>query len=146
MKGHLGTQIVAISKTNLPGKEISVCVLTCSPVQGVFATMGYQSTGQCSPPTWRLLLLRLKFYHNRTPTGCHSKRIRLLPFIIRYDNWPRNACHPCLLQIHQLHPPKLANAGSMSPHSIHTALEDWLIDNVTGYMLPSHANQVGNSF
>ncbi len=52
---------------------------------------------------------------------------------------------PCRLQIHWLRPPKLANAGSTSPHSIHTALEDWLINNVTDYTLPLHANIVGNS-
>ena len=34
----------------------------------------------------------------------------------------------------------------MLSHSIHIALEDGLIDNVTGYMLPTYANVVGNSF
>ncbi len=34
----------------------------------------------------------------------------------------------------------------MSPHSIHTALEDKLINNETGYMLPLHTNIVGNCF
>ena len=33
-----------------------------------------------------------------------------------------------------------------SPHSIQTSLEVGLINNVTGYMLPLHANIVGNSF
>jgi hypothetical protein len=110
----------------VPGGQLSnmyECVLTCSPVQGVFATTGYQPTGQCSPPTYRLLLLRLKFYHNRTPAGCCSQRIRLLPFVIRYGNWPCNACQLCL-QINQLRPLKPASAGSTSPHSIYTALED----------------------
>jgi hypothetical protein len=30
---------------------VGMCVFTCSPVVRVFATMGYQPTGQCSPPT-----------------------------------------------------------------------------------------------
>ncbi len=45
-----------------------------------------------------------------------------------------------------MRPPKLAYTGPTSPHSIHTALEDWLINNITGYMLPLHANIVGYSF
>jgi hypothetical protein len=34
----------------------------------------------------------------------------------------------------------------MPSHSIHTALEDSLVDSVIGYMLPTHANMVGKSF
>ena len=30
---------------------VGMCVLTRSPVVRVFATMGYQPIGQCSPPT-----------------------------------------------------------------------------------------------
>ncbi len=32
-------------------REIGLCVYTRSPVVRVFATTGYQPTGQCSPPT-----------------------------------------------------------------------------------------------
>jgi hypothetical protein len=38
------------------------CVLTHSLVVKVFVMMEYQPTGQCSSPTYRLLLLRLKYY------------------------------------------------------------------------------------
>jgi hypothetical protein len=34
--------------------------------------MGYQPTGQCSSPTYRLLSIRLKFYHTRTTAGVLS--------------------------------------------------------------------------
>jgi hypothetical protein len=122
--------------------RVACCVLTRSPVQGGFARTRYQSLASPSPHLEAALtkIKVLPMIPNRTPAGCHSQKRLFLSVIVDGDR-PRNACRLCCLQIHRLCPPKSASTGSTLPHSIHTGLKDWLVDNVTGYMLPAHANR-----
>jgi hypothetical protein len=43
--------LIPFIKARSHASAMCVCVLTRSPVVRVFATTGYQPTGQCSPPT-----------------------------------------------------------------------------------------------